>query len=284
MCRFKSVIAIVVTFLVILSGGCSSTPKRPDEVLEITDYLCTPAREFITTMNYLRERPNFGLKDQKAQEVAMSVAGGCRGAAQRFIQTTEMLLQAGIVGREAVETGIVMSRGEDDQGEAFQRVFRTAFLPRGLDMKPEDALGLAKSLSIDLKGDRKKALQDFERLVDFCVDSSTLDLPRPKCGAIAGKVAVKGANSDEGVATPYIKTVEFLTRSSDGPQLVLFQAFTIAEELAINSPKALDNFLQGYKWLTSKSGLSLDRKDAVDMAKKIALKTAQKRLVRFSSH
>lgn len=275
---------LVIVFLVLLSGCRSSEPKRPDDILEITDYQCTPAREFIATMNFLRDRPAFGLKDDKSKEVALAVAAGCRGAAKRFIQTTDILIQAGIPSAAAIETAVLIGKGEEDQGDAFLAVFKSAFLPRGLDMKAEEALAIANALSIEFRGSRKKAVRDFELLVEFCIESSSIDLPKPKCGEIASKIASKGQNNDDGVAKPFIRTIEFLTSSSDGPQLVLYQAITIAESLALNSPNALDNYVQAYKWVTSKAGMSLERKDAVELAKTIALKTAQKRLVRFTGN
>lgn len=263
--------------------AAAKKPKRPDDVIEVTDYTCSSAREFITVMNYLRENAAFGLKDQSAQEVALAVTAGCSGAAKRFIQVTDILVKAGLPSKEALENAMAVAKGEEDQAEAFLVVFKRAFLRDGLDMKIEDALLLARSLSVELRGDRVKAREDFEKLVDYCVDVKELALPKPKCGTIAAKIAAKGQNSTEGVAKPFIQTIEFLTESSDGPQLPLYQAFAIAEELAIVSPDALENYVSSYKWLTSKSGLSLDRKDAVGTAKKIAAKTAQKRLVRYEN-
>lgn len=268
------------TFIALVAANLACMSKKhPEEVIEITDYECTPTREFVTTMNYLRQNPHLSLQGKPAEDVALAVASGCRDAAKRFIVAAEMLAQAGLQGEPTIETAVEIAQADDDQAEAFSRTFKKAFLPAGLDMKMSDAIRLAKSLSLGIKGKLQHVVTDFEELATFCTQARNLDLPKPQCGEIAARLAVKGQNVEGGVAESFVDTLEFMTTAKEGPQLPLFRAFKLSEELAMISPAALDNYVQAYKWATSASGMKLSRKDATDLATRVAVRTAQKRQV-----
>jgi hypothetical protein len=232
---------------------------------------CPAAREFITSVNYLRSRKELSLPEPEIRKVAGQVAEGCAGAANRFVQVTELLVRSGLGGRDAVAEGLRLARGTDPQAEVFRRVFRRAFLSEYLDLDLRASLAMANELSAGFAHGPVSVRRDFETLLDYCVDRKGFDLPRQRCGAFAARVAQAGADWKDGVAAEFIRTYEFL-RSDRGPGLPTHQALAMAEELSASGPGAAENFTRGYRYALSKDGLDSPREAAVAFARQLTRK------------
>ena len=263
-------LAIVFLLLALAPDVRAVDSEQPDKSTALN---CTTAREYITTLEYLRTKSDIKLLDQDAQKIAGQVAEGCTGAAQRFIRVTSMLLQAGITWPDAAKQGLSFASRSETAAETFITVFRRAFLARDLDLDMQSALQMATSLSSEFAKefgeDLKSARKDFDLLVGYCTRADRLSLPKPQCGAFAARITKLGRFWEKGVARDFISTFDYL-RSDKGPALITGDALQIAEELVKNGPGSIDNFMVGYRYGVSAKGLNMDSRAAVNFARKMA--------------
>jgi hypothetical protein len=233
---------------------------------------CTSTQEYVTALEYLRSTPELAISEPEARKVADRVLKGCSGAGQRFIRVSQVLMRAGVGGKDAIEEALDLSHKTDREAETFITVFRTAFASEGLDLDLRAALKMARAFSTEFEGDVSAVRDDFERLVSFCVGPSNLDLPRPKCADFAVRIARKGQSFSGGMSEPFIKAFDFI-RSERGPGVPTARALEIAESLVAGGPGSTDNFVQGYRYAISSSGLALGSDEALKFAESMAAKT-----------
>jgi hypothetical protein len=138
-----------------------------------------------------------------------------------------------------------------------------------LDLDFNTSLEMAKSLSMDYKGDPNLAKKDFFELVDFCTDEKALGLSRPQCGVIAGRIVKKAENFNVSILDKFVEIFNFMI-SDKGPSPDLLIALTIAEEITAIGPEAPENFIMAYKYGINESGLSLPAARALSFAKRIS--------------
>jgi hypothetical protein len=231
---------------------------------------CTTSREYITTLEYLRDAKSLSVPEEEARKLAGEVARGCSGAADRFIRVTELLLRAGLTGKDAVRNGKVFAAKDKVVTETFITVFKGAFFEDGLDLDISAALRMALSLSAEFPGDIVAVQKDFEKLVGYCVNKKRLDLPRPKCGGFAAGLLKKGQSWQGGVFGSFEELFEFLT-SSEGAGIITSQALQLSEEAIAGGPDSPRNFIQAYKYASSEKGLKMDRSAALAFARELAL-------------
>jgi hypothetical protein len=230
---------------------------------------CTTTREFITTLEFLRNDEDFKMKEVDAQALAYQVASGCTGSAKRFIRIAKTLTRAGANRKSASDTALQFTKGTDSETDAFITSFRTLIAEDSLDMDFQNSARIALSLSKEFQGDLKNVQTDFEKIAKFCSDSTKLALPRNQCGSFAAKVAQSGAKWESGVADSFIKTYEFL-KSNEGPSLTNAESVKMAEKIVSYGPVAKDNFSQGFQYAFSKSGLNLTRDQSIQFGLKMA--------------
>jgi hypothetical protein len=231
---------------------------------------CTFTREYITTLEYLRSHKEFSITEQEAQNLAFKVSRGCTGAAQKFVKVTSVLSQTGVGSKDAIQSGLEFSKRTDAEEEAFVFVFLRSYLKEYLDLDLQSSLKMARSLSVDFDGDAATARDDFEKLVQFCVGSKSLDLPRPQCGTFAGRLSRLGQATGGGIGGSFIRMYTFLI-SESGPGLTTHEALRLAEEIIQYGKDSADNFIQAYKYGISSKGLKISGRDAIEFAKKITL-------------
>ena len=122
---------------------------------------CSSAREFVTTLEYLRSKSEWALEEKTNQSLAHQVSMGCSGAAARFVRATEFLLKAEIPSTQAVQLGKDLALRSEAYVETFIGTFRIAYEEESLDLPVQSALTVARSLSMDFQGPVARALQDF---------------------------------------------------------------------------------------------------------------------------
>lgn len=277
---------VVMTTLLVLLSGCSHSATKtspapaagePDPSLE----LCLTTREFVTALEFVRDDENFRLKEPEASELALQIADGCTGAAQRFISAAKLLIRSGLNRRDATNWGLKLARDSDARAQAFSSAFKRAYLQEYLDLDLSTALKIASEVSLEFPGDLKRVREDFERLVDFCSEKSNAGVPLPnvRCGEFASSLAKKGAPWQGGIASPFFRVFEFLTSEREA-SLTTQDAFRTAETLVSAGPKAPENFMQAYRYAVSGDGLGLGRSEAIAFARKLSIRTAVKNEVK----
>lgn len=231
---------------------------------------CLSSREFVTTVNYLRERKDLGLQKKSIVDIADKVSKGCSGASQRFINIVKVLSKVGIDSASAVKSALKFAEKEDQVTEAFINTFKKAYSPDFLDLDALNAMRISLELSANFQGDPKKAKEDFEKLAHFCKNKKSLDLPLPRCSQLALDITKKGEKFDSNIAEPFIKLVNFLLKDGKGPKQSIGDALKTAEELISYGPTSNKNFQEAYIFAIDKKGLAYTELDAIKFAKVMA--------------
>jgi len=234
---------------------------------------CTAAREYVTTLEFLRSQTALDLAEADARRVALEVSSGCTGAGERFIRTIQLLSKAGIASAEAIAVGRELAGRTDRETETFVTIFQHAFLEDYLDLDLLTSLRMAKSLSTEFEGDVLAVRDDFKTLVQFCTDPDRLPMSKPRCADFAVRMIRKGQAFSGGVSRSFIEAFDFMRSPKLGPGLPSGRALEIAEELVAAGPGAGDNFIQGYRYAIGKKGLALDVDAALTFARSLAAKT-----------
>ncbi|MBI4925491.1 MAG: hypothetical protein HY843_06155 [Bdellovibrio sp.] len=236
---------------------------------EFKESNCSSTKEFITVIQFFREKKNFSVIEQESKKIAHYVSKGCTGAAQRFISIFELLSQAGLGTKDAIQTALEFANKTYSETETFALVFTKAYLSEYLDLDLYSSIKLAKSLMYEFKGDAVGVREDFEKIIQFCINSKDLDLPKPQCGEWAAKTAKLGERFSGGIADGFIRTFVF-AHAKTGAALSTFDALRLSELVLSHGPGSAENFIQAYKFGVSKNGLRLSGQEALHFAKEMA--------------
>lgn len=261
----------LITSLVALFFIFSATAK-PVETSSLPEFKeqCSAAKEYVTTLNFLREHKEFSIQHQDALKVASDVSKGCSGASLRFIQIVNLLTKAGIDSGTAILTGKEFAFQSNEKTESFIAIFKGSFLKKFLDMDLLSSKKIALELTIGLKKAPEIVGQDFAAIANFCAQNKGLDLPKTQCAQYALNV-IKDADQFEGpIAPPFLELFNFLTEEGHGPKATTYDALKLAESVLKYGPIAKDNFITAYRFAISKKGLNIGRNEALEFATQIA--------------
>ena len=250
--------------------------KAPQK--ESEHFNCDSAREFIGAFEYLTDSKTFKMKKTEAITLARKVSIGCDGAAERFIKVSELLRRSGLDSASSLSIGKDFSLATDMQADAFAAIFKKSYLRDYLDLDIVSSIETARRLSVDFKGDHEQALEDFEDIVEYCLDREELALPRQKCAQIASDFSLYGEKSQSSIFEPFVEGLEFLARDDDGPNLTTLKAIEILNQIMATSPNAPRNLIEAYEYAYDKDGLGLSRAKAITIAIDISKKTYKKLL------
>lgn len=253
-----------MTLLVISAGWPGAALTAPSSLS------CPSAKEFITTLEYLRAHTEYAIGEEAARKTAAQVAVGCEGAAQRFVRTVQILSMAGLSARDAFREGIDLSGRTTAEAETYITVFVAAFNRDGLDLDLASSVRIARSLATEFDGDPLAVRQDFDELVAFCVGRKELNLPRPLCAEFAARMARHGQAFSGGISGPFLDTLAFLSSDPRGPGLATHEALRLAERLVATGPTVPENFVQAYRYAVAKGGLDLASQQAFAFADSLA--------------
>jgi hypothetical protein len=233
---------------------------------------CTTSREYITTLEFLRDRKELAIAEPDAQKVALEASKGCTGAAQRFVRVAVLLEQAGLGPKDTIRRSLEFAHRTDQEADTFATVFRLAFDQDAMDLDLRASMKMAEELTQSFDADTVAVRDDFEKLLDFCASSGKLGLPKPECGAFAARLAKEGEKWSGGISVPYIEAFDFVT-SEKGPHLATSKALEIAGKLVAAGPDSADNFITAYKYAVSKKGLGLADNAALKFAMQMGLES-----------
>src|SRR4051812_28021482 len=96
----KSVMRIILVCAMALIFGFQAKAAVPAP----KELHCLTTREYVTTLEFLRDSKEFQLPEKDARALATRVSDGCTGAALRFIKVTRLLTKAGVGSKDAVTT------------------------------------------------------------------------------------------------------------------------------------------------------------------------------------
>lgn len=236
--------------------------------------VCESTKEFVTAFEFLRSDSEMGLSGDIALKTASEVAKGCSGAAKRFIQTVRSLRKTELGMQDVLITAQEIAKKDDAIADAFNSIFRKLYAQDGYDLDLRTAVDLAKSLSVDFVGNVRVALEDFDKISNFCSSTKSLDLPVRQCAELAQRIAVLGGRHEQSVNEKFVESFNYFTKST-GLGFTIKEALELSEDLMQKHPLAFGNFKQAYEYAISPRGLNADRTNAVAFGKKMANATTK---------
>jgi hypothetical protein len=251
------------------------TKKAPALEPVIDRNICQASREFITTLEYLREHKEYQLTEKQARDLADKVSLGCSDASRRFIQTTELLLKAEMDARKAFDYALRLAQSTNEAHEVFQRIFKEAFVQELLDLDATAALETASTLSLTFKGSYQNLSADFNYLVRFCVDQKSLGLPIRDCAGFATRIAKMGGEINAPIAQTFQSGFDYLTQPSKA-NLPTVDALKTVEKILPYGSQGLENFKQAFDYATKEQGLALPIRDAIEFSLNLTQRTKDK--------
>jgi hypothetical protein len=275
--RFGRILSTTLVFpAFLLSGKALAVPDRAAD--------CLPAREFITTLEFLKRQKHVTLPTSEQLKVADRVKQGCRGSAERFVRAVELFSDAKGPSTWILERAVSLAQSSDPQARNYFLVFKSAFASDGLDLTFSEADQMATALSQGAPnrsasgGPTELELgRDFEAFVSRClasVESGGWELPRAECAkrAVQSLTAPHWGRLRAGAAFDIIeKFIEGSSRDKDGPAFSVREALDLASELLTQSVEAPQEYLTAYRYATQTSGLELARPAARSFAYQLAL-------------
>lgn len=245
------------------------------KVSNLFESKCLSTREYITSLEYLREKEEFKVKESDARELAKVIAGGCTGAAGRFVSITDMLVRAGVQSAKAIRLGKDFSLLNQKKADSFLIFFKKLFLKKYFDLNVSDALRISLDLSEMVKGEGFVE-KDFEIISSFCLKKDSLNLPYLKCASLAADVAKLGAKNEESIADKFIELYHFL-RGPDTVNLNVLKSIDVAKDIAFFGKVGIENFVLAYKYSKSSKGLDLGSGKSFAFAMEMVKKTKVER-------
>lgn len=242
-----------------------------DEKNEKKVALCNPSKEYVATVNYLKDKKEFSLEEKEIRRVADEISKHCNGAFERFSNVTNLLVVAGMSGKDSLEAGVKFAKEEKKVTMTFLSIFKQCYAEDYLNLDLMTSYKIAVSLSLDIEKFNQNIEKDFSELVKFC-RSDELTLPFGECAALASRVIKKGEKFEAPMAESFKKLFRFLVEK-DGPNRPSFDAVKISEEALTHGPSATQNFIWAYKHGTSKEGMGLDSSEAINFALKMSARS-----------
>ena len=246
--------------LIVLFSLISLVTHASEEVT----YNCSSAKEYITTYNFLKDQKHLELPDTQIEKVALEVSKGCNEAAQRFIETFQVLVKSEAGSRAAIQYAIKLAKLSNNYQNVFLDIFVSAFSKDQLDLDLSTSLSLASRLSIDFQGEIKTVKSDFRELTKFCL-SKNLGLSLAQCGELSKKVILHSEVYKKPVAKAFIEAYNYLTTNKK-ITMDKNSAIQQSEHLVSLSPKAFENFKMAFEFQQKKHTLDESLKFANQIA------------------
>jgi hypothetical protein len=233
---------------------------------------CSSAREYVTTLEYLRKKEDLKLPDLEARKIADQVSKGCTDAAERFIRVSELLIRAQLSVKDAIAQALALSQRPREVAEGFVSAFQLAYSSERLDLRVQSAVDLARAVSQEFDGDALVAEKDFRQVVELCTSERGFPLSKEDCAALGLRVARAGGRIGESVGATFVTAFRELVARKNAP-LIGSEAIRTAEEIAAQGDQGLENFRVAYRYALSQSGLKATEPEAYAFARQMVART-----------
>lgn len=269
---------ILISILVFFLPQAHAAPSAPaptkaelelqaKAVKEAEQKLCYSTNEYVKTLKFLRETKEFTFQEEASRKIADSVSKGCDGATERFSVVLTLLKNIGLTERKSLEMALEFAAQPPDVQKNFVEIFTNAFLTEFFDFEYSHALKIAIEMSKDYKGDPAMAREDFIKLVRFCKETKSLDLPMRLCGDYMAKIAKSSQYYNAGVAKPFFDLFASL-RDRKELSLDVKTSMIVAHDILKSGPRAPQNFFEAFEF--SRKELDYNKRRALDFGLKLA--------------
>ncbi len=210
---------------------------------------CDPAREYITSLEYLIHQKYLELPEEEARILARKSITACsEGVAGRFIHTSQMLMTAGLSSKNALEQAITVAAQGADAALLYSELFINAFREDHLNLDLETSLNLAKTLLAEFpKTTLEKSSyvrDDIRDMTRFCMQEITL--PKADCLQLAADIAAKSWIKPHRYAPEFSMLFQYLR--NDDPHLAMHDALHLTTEVMLHGPGAAESFTTAYSY------------------------------------
>jgi hypothetical protein len=237
---------------------------------------CTSTREYITTQGYLKDKKEYALDDKKIAEVANIVAGGCTGAASRFIQTMSFLVDAEVPANQALNYSKTIALEDDVIFNNFISIFKKIYVEKYFDLSTTKSLKMASELTAKMDREPKIVLEDFNTLADFCMNEKELDLGYDRCADFVLKTLVNSKEIKASIGKAALDFFDFLVRDQQGPKISTLKALEEIEKVSLYGNTGYLNYKEAFVFSNSEKGMNLKNDEAMKFAYDMASKSIKK--------
>lgn len=267
-----------ILLILLISLGATSLKAEKQRVF------CDSSREYITTLEFLRKEAgaDYHSFEKQNRELAEHVSSFCSGAAYRFIKVVRLFQRMELGINNAMKVAKEAVRVEDDRVDLFILVFKRLYLKSGMDLNPGQSIEIAKSFLKPTDVPAKKIKEEFLTLAKFCESDIGLARSRYTCAVMIRDLMNSLEGKETKIADSFIDTYEELT-SNKNLNFSSYNAIQLTKSLVKHGPNAIDNFHIALKYAMSKKGLSYQRNQAVDFAKKMASRSVMETELQFKT-
>lgn len=247
----------VFLFLIILNCGLAAQAAE-----------CESAKEFVATMDYLKNQKNFSLPDNEILKTALLVSENCNGAGKRFQRILDTLISAGVDHEHARHFAVTYSREDNESVEAFLSLFQGLVLEKKFNLPFYQAFETAKFFAESARGNKAELKKDFLGFLGFCFeDSNGILLSLEQCRSLSLKYLKLHADYPKGVFPDFKKLFTFL-RDEKETGLPIASALSITQKVLQNGPGSQKNFIDSYRYGLTK--LNMKPSQSLALAFKLA--------------
>lgn len=237
---------------------------------------CTSTKEYITTQGYLKDKKEYALDDKKIAEIANVVAGGCTGAAARFIQTMNFLVDAEVPANQALNYSKTIALEDDVIFNNFVSIFKKIYVEKYFDLTTTKSLKMASELTAKMDREPKVVLEDFNMLADFCMNEKELDLGYDRCADFVLKTLINSKDMKTSIGKSALEFFDFLVRDQQGPKISTLKALEEIEKVSTFGNMGFVNYKEGFVFSNSEKGMNLKNEEAMKFAYDMASKSIKK--------
>ncbi len=230
---------------------------------------CQTSKEFKKAVQFLRAENDLGLTDPQVVPLALEIAKGCDGAAERFAKVYLLLKKSGVDQVHSLKTAMTFTSLPSSQADGFIAVFKKVFLANYLNLDFANAFKLSLAMSRDYHGDPKKLADDFVALVDFCLSDKGLALDFKSCAEVT-LAMVKFTDLYPRGIFPEFKKVYTYLRFDKKTGMTTGDALRIAPRIFAKGATAPENFIETMKFLNDKGPKAANQAAALETALQVA--------------
>lgn len=257
------------------------TPEEKERVL-MWSYdkkhpeLCHPTEEFKEALNFMRvKKEEINPSEGRARLLAAEIAKGCDGAAKRFAKIYSVLKKSGVDIAKSIDVAMKFTQEDDETTENFFQIFKKTYLGEFLDFDYFSAIKLSYEISTQYKGNRKKAREDFMKILKYCMDKGEMNLPVKTCAELSVPLARLSQYYPDGIYNPFI-TLYTTLRNDKRFGVSVKVALSILLDILPYGPTAPKNFTDSYDYALDKKGLGVDGREALQFAIAMSHRSAKK--------
>jgi hypothetical protein len=233
---------------------------------------CESFKEFQAAYEGFLKDTDLALNEEKAARLALQVSEGCNGSERRFRKAYEMMKKTGVALTKAVEIGLEFAKLDDERLKNFNEVFAKMYLEDIFNFDFPTAYKVSFALSRDYEGKAKDVREDFIKLVKFCTANDKVALPLKKCAEFALVLVEYSSKFPGGLFSEFESFYTFL-RTDKRMGLSILESLNLVSKIFAYGPKASENFRKGIEYSLSSSKLTIDHKNAVNLAMRLAEQT-----------